>query len=140
MAYSQEWYEKNKESIKAAKKRYYERTKQLKGRPQKEKTPIDPRMRMFYAAKDRSKKSGIEFDITVDDIIIPDVCPVLGIEIKKSEDRHACPNSPSLDRRDSTKGYVKGNVFVISWRANKLKGDATPEELALILKYAQETS
>jgi hypothetical protein len=42
-------------------------------------------------------------------------------------------NSPSLDRIDTSKGYVKGNVWVISWRANKLKSDATLAELESIV-------
>jgi hypothetical protein len=48
------------------------------------------------------------------------------------------PNSPSLDRIDNTKGYVPGNVWVISWRANDLKRNATLEELKLLVAALEE--
>jgi len=46
------------------------------------------------------------------------------------------PNSPSLDRIDNSKGYVKGNVIVVSWRYNSLKKDGTPAELVAVALFA----
>ena len=89
---------------------------------------------MFYRAKKRAKKLGIEFSIELNDIVIPEKCPVLGIEIKRKIDGKK-ESSPSLDRKDSTKGYTKENIAVISNRANRLKSDATLEEITLIMKY-----
>lgn len=96
-----------------------------------------PEFRLFDAARQRARKAGLEFTITRKDVKIPAVCPYLGIPIKLDAsktggDWGGNPNSPSLDRIDSTKGYEKGNVEVISWRANALKKDATPEELMKI--------
>ena len=79
---------------------------------------------MYRAAKARAKEKGRDFNIELSDIVIPTLCPVLGIPMDR----------PSLDRIDGTKGYVKGNVRVISHRANMLKNDATIEELELVLK------
>ena len=59
--------------------------------------------------------------------MIPESCPILGIPLFMGT-RHN-PNSPSLDRVDNTLGYVKGNVQVISYRANALKKDASIKEL-----------
>lgn len=70
---------------------------------------------------------GIPFDLERDSIAIPSVCPVLGIPIAVSGSRHA--GSPSLDRVLPSRGYVKGNVRVISDRANRLKSDQTAAEL-----------
>jgi len=50
----------------------------------------------------------------------------------------AQPNWPSLDRWDSTKGYVPGNVFVISYRANTLKNNATYEEIVKVAQYLRK--
>lgn len=47
-------------------------------------------------------------------------------------------DSYSLDRIDSSKGYIKGNVWVISLRANRIKNDSTPDELRLIADKVDE--
>jgi len=91
--------------------------------------------RLLSDAKRRAKRNGLEFDLTVDDIVIPEVCPVLGIPIHRDCEMTARNNSPSLDRIDNSKGYVKGNVRVISWRANAIKRDSTIEELKKIIEY-----
>lgn len=68
------------------------------------------------------------------DIVIPDVCPVLGVKLEKGRES-GTDNSPSLDRIVPALGYVPGNIRIISNRANRIKNDSTPEELALILAY-----
>ena len=93
-----------------------------------------PEQYLLQGARRRSKAKGLDLTIEVSDIQIPEVCPLLGIPIVKGSHAPArkggpTPNSPTLDRKDPSKGYVKGNVWVISWRANKLKSDATLEEL-----------
>lgn len=88
-------------------------------------------------AKRRSKLCNVPFDIGVEDIIIPEFCPVLGMKLEFNRTL-AGYNSPSLDRIVTTKGYVKGNVHVISWRANKIKTDATLEELEMLLSYLKK--
>lgn len=79
--------------------------------------------------KRRARENGVEFELTVDDLVIPDVCPLLGIPLIRG--RHNSPNMPSLDRLDPDRGYVKGNVRVISFLANAMKRDATKEQLLL---------
>ncbi len=83
----------------------------------------------------RAKKHGIPFDLTIEDIIIPERCPVLGIPLDRGGvgTKGGRPNSPSLDRMRPAGGYVKANVRVISNRANTLKCDATIAELEAVL-------
>ena len=88
-------------------------------------------------AKARAAKRGIPFNIDESDIIVPDVCPVLGIPLKGGKIGGG-PNSPSIDRTDSDKGYVKGNVTIMSNRANTLKNNGTIEEFEMLLKYLKE--
>ena len=98
---------------------------------------------LWNAAKQRAKKSGVAFEIGREDVVIPQACPILGIELNTTERARMAPSSPSLDRIDPAKGYVPGNVWVISWRANRMKCDASPEELRAfclgMLKALDET-
>lgn len=92
-------------------------------------------------ARARGRKRGLPATIIASDLEWPSHCPVLGLELDYPArtgtrgDQHAQPNWPSLDRWDSTKGYVPGNVFVISYRANTLKNSATYEEILRVAKY-----
>lgn len=88
---------------------------------------------LVNTAKARAEARDIPFSITSDTITIPTVCPVLGIPIKL-EDTYT-DNVPTIDRIVPTLGYVFGNVAVISNRANRLKSDATAEELRQIADW-----
>ena len=96
------------------------------------------RHRFFIQLKARARKANLPFDLEESDLIIPDVCPVLGIPLKGwLQNTKAEANSPSIDRIVSAKGDVKGNVQIISWRANKLRADASVQELECVLAYAK---
>ena len=95
-----------------------------------------PEIRLIAAAKAASKKRGIAFDLVRSDIAIPVTCPVLGIAIRKVRGPRT-DNSPSLDRIMPERGYVRGNVIVISWRANRLKQDASVDELRKLADFYQ---
>ncbi len=98
-----------------------------------------PEARLLKSARANAKARGTLFDLTVEDIIIPSHCPILGIPLifteknPNHEQRH--DNCPSIDRLIPAKGYVKGNVAVMSMRANRIKSDATVEELELIVEF-----
>lgn len=94
----------------------------------------NPEKRMLNACKKSAKTKGIPFDLTVDEIEIPDICPVLGLPLIRAFGERTA-NSPSLDRIIPELGYVKGNVIVISWRANRIKADATVDELLKIANF-----
>ena len=88
---------------------------------------------MISRTKRRALKKGFDFNLEESDIDVPDTCPLLGIklEVGRAEDGNV-DNSPSIDRIDPTKGYVKGNVWVISNRANTIKNSATVAEMIMI--------
>jgi hypothetical protein len=75
-------------------------------------------------------------------INIPDNCPVLGIPLNyhgvEKQGWSRTDNSPSIDRIDSSKGYTLDNMQIISWRANRIKNDSTPEELRLLADYMEQ--
>lgn len=90
---------------------------------------------MIRSAKQRAKTKNILFDISYSDFSIPEYCPLLGIKlIKHIGQKEKQDNSPSLDRIIPSLGYVKGNVWVISERANRIKSNASVEELELLVK------
>lgn len=93
---------------------------------------------LLRAAKWRAKRAGLEFDISPEDIQVTSVCPVLGLKLEMGGGVDVA-NSPSLDRVDNSKGYVRGNVRIISHRANALKRDATLAEVEAIARYMQES-
>ncbi len=67
-----------------------------------------------------AKKKGLKFNLTPNDIDIPKLCPVLAIPLKRSFGTRT-DNSPSIDRIDSSKGYTKSNIVIISCKANIIK-------------------
>ena len=94
-----------------------------------------PEELMFRSARGRAKKRKLEFNLVLADIQIPKFCPLLGVKIMQNLGRRGpCPESPTLDRRDSSRGYTRDNVWVISHKANTIKSNSTLEELEQIVK------
>lgn len=84
-----------------------------------------------------AKKRGIPFELTtedIDEIGIPITCPVLGIPLKFNKGK-PLDNSISFDRIDSSKGYTKDNVVIVSHRVNKLKANSTYDEMKKIFEF-----
>ena len=94
----------------------------------------DRRLALFEGAKRRAKLEGLPFSITIDDIVIPDVCPVLGIPIQTGLPANS-HNLPSLDKFIPELGYVPGNITVLSLRANSLKKNASIQEIEALLNW-----
>lgn len=91
-------------------------------------------MSLLNGARKRAGLYNLDFDLTPEDIIIPETCPILGLKLGIGK-VGGSDNSPSLDRIDSTKGYVKGNVQVISKLANSMKNSADTETLKKFADY-----
>ena len=89
---------------------------------------------MWRSARTKAKNKGMEFSIIVEDIIIPEMCPILQVPLVFGTKDHY-EFSPSLDRKDNTKGYIPGNIVVMSKKANTMKNCATKEELVLFADW-----
>jgi hypothetical protein len=93
-----------------------------------------PARMMLTAVRAKCKRLALPFNLELADIVIPTHCPVLGIELRKG-DGVITNNSPSLDRIHPAKGYTKGNVLVVSHLANRIKSDATPDEIRQVADF-----
>jgi len=127
------WYHANLDRVRAYRKANAEQRRKTS----REWHARNPARKLFMMAKARAKKAGLAFRIKLADIMpLPDVCPALGIPLRKGEHSND-PHAFSIDRIDNTKGYVKGNVAVVSRRANVLKRDATVQELRSLLRWLE---
>lgn len=143
MADKQEYYQQNKEVFKERSKSRYQSKKQdikehLTAYYKTKKGRIGV---SFNALRQNAKRRGVEVAITLDYVrsIATDKCPVFGLtfdwEDWGTKNGKALDNSPSLDRIDPTKGYIEGNVVFISTKANRIKNNATIEEITAVAKW-----
>jgi|LauGreDrversion4_2_1035121.scaffolds.fasta_scaffold48177_4 hypothetical protein len=99
----------------------------------------NPEQMLLASARNRAKKKNIPFNIQVEDILIPNTCPILGITLTKNVGKHGGTiSSASIDRIIPELGYVKGNIQVISMLANNMKSSATNKELLLFARWIME--
>lgn len=91
---------------------------------------------LYTAAKNRAKKKGIPFNIELSDVSIPEKCPVLNVPLSYGHSDFG----PSLDRIVPSLGYTKGNVIVISRKANRIKNDASPDEILAVGNFYKNLS
>lgn len=121
-AYSAAYYAANVERMRKTARESLQRLKAKRGHA----------WELWAAARDRSSRKGRPFDIEPSDIQIPETCAILGMTLSRGKGQYH-DASPTLDCIDPVKGYVKGNVRVISRRANMLKSNATSAEMRRIL-------
>lgn len=90
----------------------------------------NPKKRLLWTARMRAKRDNIEFSLLEDHIIIPEFCPYLGIKLTNIQGKgRKIYTNISIDRIDSSKGYTPDNIQIISNLANRMKADATEEQL-----------
>jgi hypothetical protein len=128
VAYVEKWASATEEELAERRKKcneYAAKTKPWKSR--RERRPV---AYLLNVARQRCKRTGTEFCITESDLTMPTHCPLLGTLLNtyaENVDVH-----PSIDRINPALGYVPGNVWIISHRANRIKSDASFEELIKI--------
>lgn len=103
---------------------------------------FDYRLQMLLnASKQRAKEKNRQHTITIDDVKaaypVNGLCPILGLTLKFNEAGFR-DNSPSIDRIDSFRGYTPDNIQIISWKANRIKGTASLQELEMLVAYMKQ--
>ena len=127
-AQMRDYYAMNKEKINNQVKKEYNETRYINNKLS----------RVLSNIRGRANRGGLPFNLTLSDITPPQTCPILGYPLNIGT-VIAQFNSPSVDRIIPSLGYIKGNTQIISYRANRMKNDATPEELVLFAKWVQRT-
>lgn len=112
---------------------YYAKNRSKYLKDLSEKRRKDPRPFMLRAARNRATARGLPFDLELSDIQIPDVCPVFGTAFVFGHPEL----SASLDRLVPSRGYVKGNVTVISRLANTIKNCSTPAQIRRVSEWME---
>lgn len=133
-AYSRAWREQNREKAIQASKDWYAAHPGYQTKKMHEYRMARPGKYLLRGARDRAMALDLPFNITEVDVLIPTHCPVLGIEIKIAA-RGFDRASPSIDRIIPALGYVRGNIRVISYRANELKKDSTADEMIRVANW-----
>ena len=122
------WYKKNKKRI----QEYYKTPKGKKVKKEKDRKwkENNPEVRMLISSRASSKRRNLEHSISREYIkaIMCDTCPVFGMPLDFSLGKGRLPSGPSIDRIDPSKGYVEGNVRVMSLKANRILGVLSREE------------
>jgi hypothetical protein len=105
----------------------------------KQTRQANPAKTAWERARTRAKKHEIEFTITPEDVqnVWTDTCPIYQIPLRTNEGK-ADADSHSIDRIDNTKGYVPGNIAIVSMRFNTEKRNLTPELLKRMLAYMEQ--
>jgi hypothetical protein len=114
-----ELYKENKTEVRAKAQIYYENNYLKK--------------RMYQLAA-TAKRKNLEFNIEEEDLVVPEFCPYLGVRLTQVVGSGVVWDNLSVDRIDSSKGYIKGNIQIMSRKANSMKNMATEEELLAFAK------
>lgn len=131
--YNKNYAIKNREAIRNNQRKRYKENPAKTTEYKKEYYIKNREYLLFLKAKTRARKYSRDFNIELSDIILTSSCPVLLTPYDLTGKNRWL--SPSLDRIDNSKGYVKGNIIVMSYRANSLKKDGTIEEFKKILSF-----
>ncbi len=139
----------NKERTKQYKKLNPEKYKQSQRKKYENNLKKDPeynsklyrknyKQNLISNANRRARLKGVFFDLCIQDISIPETCPVLGILLSPAFGTGKIShNSPTIDRINLASGYTKNNICIISNKANVIKNNATVGELEMVLKYVK---
>ena len=105
---------------------------------------LNPIPQLIFSFKKRAKRQKVPFDLTVEDISellknSGNICPVLGVKMKTTElGSGETDYSPSFDRIYPKKGYIKGNIVIVSNKANRIKTDATVDEIRKVADFYEK--
>jgi hypothetical protein len=125
------------EAAKKHRETYYEKNKEIIHEKNRKKYRENKRYvyAMVKRTEHRAMEKNLPFDLSVSDIVIPEFCPILNVKLEIARGGENRDNSPSIDKIDPKAGYVKGNIQIISMKANRIKTNATVSDIERVLEY-----
>jgi len=133
------WRDANKEAINARRAAYREANREKIRERSRDYYKNRPEIFVLHNIRTRAKQQGVPCTLTVEDIATatPEYCPVLGIRLERSTNPKGgvADNAPTVDRLIPSLGYVKDNIIVVSHKANRIKNNATVEELETVAHF-----
>lgn len=135
-----EYREKNAERINARRAKYREENREAIRQRAREYYKESPECFVLHNIKTRAKKQGVPFELTAEDLVTPEFCPVLGIRLERSTNPKGGVTdcAPTVDRLIPELGYIKGNIIIVSHKANRIKNNATVEELETVARFYRD--
>lgn len=127
------YYQRNKERIlakaKLSSKDFYDSNRvEILSRAKKSREKHYEKS-LFRQVKSRCERNGIPFNIDLSDIVIPEFCPLLKVKLTRTQGQGRVDSNASVDRINPSLGYTKGNIQILSLKANTMKQNASQEEL-----------
>lgn len=137
---NKEYREKNAERINARRAKYREENREAIRQRAREYYKESPECFVLHNIKTRAKKQGVPFELTADDLTTPEFCPVLGIRLERSMNPlgGVTDCAPTVDRLIPEVGYIKSNIIIVSHKANRIKNNATVEELETVARFYRD--
>ena len=133
-----EWNSRNPEKVKSAKQQWQKANPEKANLINQQWRKKNPARWILTRARGNAKRKNLKFNLTIEDISpLPEKCPVLGIKLRQAQTPQD-PNGWSIDRVNNKKGYVKGNIAIISLRANKLKSDGSLKEFKALINWLEK--
>lgn len=127
-------YWKNVERNREKARQYYHSHRSTQIEKAKRKLEKNYEAHMLRRAKMNAKNRHLDFSITIDDIVISEICPFLESPLTRTMGQGMVDSNTSLDRIDSSKGYIQGNIQVVSTLANRIKSNSTTQQLLTFCK------
>lgn len=138
--YHKQYYQANKEKWardtpekqekhREASKKSYHKCREKRAKKHDEWAENNHARVLFLQARRSARYRGLDFNLEQGDVVIPEVCPYLGCPLTSTQGQGRVWTNASIDRIDSSKGYIKGNIQIVSVLANSMKQQATIEQL-----------
>lgn len=123
--------------FKEKQKKYWDSNRKHLYQKQRQWRQRHPKKLMLNVIISRAKKKGLDCNLTIEDLLDNQICPVFKTKLMYNRDEKDHKLKASVDRIDNTKGYTKDNIAIISRRANTLKSNGSLKEFKRLVDYIE---